>query len=52
MDTNVENKVEHQEEEINDEEREKQFNELLKEAQPKKGKDSHPVDFNHFHDII
>ncbi len=46
------NKIENEEEEMNDEEREKQFNELLKEAQPKKGKDSHPVDFNHFHDII
>ena len=52
MNSKINEKIENEEEEINDEEREKQFNELLKEAQPKKGKDSHPVDFNHFHDII
>ena len=47
-----ENNFNDEEQMINDEEREIQFNELLKEVKPKRGTDINPVDVNQFNDIL
>jgi hypothetical protein len=47
-----ENNFDHEEEILNEEERERKFNELLKEVKPKKGNDIKPVDINQLNDIL
>ena len=47
-----ENNFDHEEEILNEEEKERKFNELLKEVKPKKGNDINPVDINQLNDIL